>query len=149
MAEIRRKIKIKTGSCNRLYKEMNSYTDEVEVEKQRLEKMKLKEDTEEGRLRQQREVIEESTMMIEDCKRRLETTYNDLIRLLDHHSDESDIADSSEAGAARTVIDLVAYLFNAKEAEEEEENEEDIYKSSSTTTTTTSSNGNDSDSSDY
>ena len=73
-----RALKIKTGIMTRVKKELAMYRQEVETEGAKLEKMKA-----EGRdpfdIKQQDQVLGESSMMIGDCKTRMENAFNDLL----------------------------------------------------------------------
>lgn len=64
-----RQIFIKTGVVKRYTKEKISYEKEAVKEKQRLEKFK-EENRDEHDIKKQEEVIQESLMMVPDCKRR-------------------------------------------------------------------------------
>ena len=76
--EALRALKIKTGVMTRVRKELAMYEQEVKTETEKLEAMKA-----EGRdphdVKQQDQVLGESTMMIGDCKSRMESAFNDLL----------------------------------------------------------------------
>ena len=76
--EALRALKIKTGVMTRVKKELAMYEQEVKTETEKLETMKS-----EGRdphdVKQQDQVLGESTMMIGDCKSRMEGAFNDLL----------------------------------------------------------------------
>jgi len=76
--EALRALKIKTGVMTRVKKELAMYEQEVKTETEKLETMKS-----EGRdphdVKQQDQVLGESTMMISDCKSRMEGAFNDLL----------------------------------------------------------------------
>ena len=76
--EALRALKIKTGVMTRVRKELAMYEQEVKTETEKLEAMKA-----DGRdphdVKQQDQVLGESTMMIGDCKSRMESAFNDLL----------------------------------------------------------------------
>ncbi|KAF0038893.1 hypothetical protein F2P81_009377 [Scophthalmus maximus] len=104
MAEPRiRQIKIKTGIVKRLVKEEISYTNEAKAQEEKVQRMEAQaEDF--YVLRKQKEVLQESKMMVPDCHRRLAKAHADLLQLLET---EEDLAESEEYKEARNVLDSV------------------------------------------
>ncbi|KAF8412851.1 hypothetical protein HHK36_000823 [Tetracentron sinense] len=72
-----RNLKIKTGTCKRIIKELHSYEKEVEREAAKTADMKEK-GADPYDLKQQENVLAESRMMIPDCNKRLEASLADL-----------------------------------------------------------------------
>lgn len=73
-----RALKIKTGVLTRVKKELAMYHKEVETEGAKLEKMKS-EGMDPHDIKQQDQVLGESSMMIGDCTTRMENAFNDLV----------------------------------------------------------------------
>ena len=73
-----RALKIKTGVLTRVKKELAMYRKEVETEGAKLEKMKA-EGMDPHDIKQQDQVLGESSMMIGDCTTRMENAFNDLV----------------------------------------------------------------------
>jgi tubulin-specific chaperone A len=73
-----RALKIKTGVLTRVKKELAMYHKEVETEGAKLEKMKA-EGMDPHDIKQQDQVLGESSMMIGDCTTRMENAFNDLV----------------------------------------------------------------------
>lgn len=95
-----RELKIKTGIVKRMTKEKAAYIKEVEVERERLVKMK---DTgkDEYELKRQEEVIAESLSMIPHTHKKLLTAYSDLKEALDA---AQHLSESEEYLAAQGVL---------------------------------------------
>ncbi|KAF3621258.1 Tubulin-folding cofactor A, partial [Capsicum annuum] len=72
-----RNLKIKTSTCKRILKELNSYEKEVEREAAKTADMKEK-GADPHDLKQQENVLAESRMMVPDCHKRLEAALEDL-----------------------------------------------------------------------
>ncbi|XP_047426311.1 tubulin-specific chaperone A [Mugil cephalus] len=98
-----RQIKIKTGIVKRLAKEEISYVNEAKQQEEKVERMKA-EAGDEYVIKKQMEVLNESKMMIPDCRRRLVTAHADLLQLLET---EEDLAELEEYKEARNVLDSV------------------------------------------
>ncbi|CAH1253852.1 TBCA [Branchiostoma lanceolatum] len=96
-----RQIKIKTGVVKRIGKEKTMYGKEVLKEEERLEKFKS-EGKDDHDIKKQEEVLQESKMMIPDCRRRLDTAYDDLKKTLEA---EADLNETEEFKAAQEVLD--------------------------------------------
>ncbi|KAK1304412.1 Tubulin-specific chaperone A [Acorus calamus] len=74
---ILRNLKIKTGTCKRILKELHSYEKEVENEAKKTADMKDS-GADPYDLKQQENVLAESRMMIPDCHKRLDSSLADL-----------------------------------------------------------------------
>ncbi|XP_015244522.1 PREDICTED: tubulin-specific chaperone A [Cyprinodon variegatus] len=98
-----RNIKIKTGVVKRLAKEEISYINEAKQQEEKVERAKA-EGGDEYVIKKQIEVLQESRMMIPDCRRRLAIAHADLLQLLET---EEDLAESEEYKEARNVLDSV------------------------------------------
>ncbi|CAK6963562.1 tubulin-specific chaperone A [Scomber scombrus] len=98
-----RQIKIKTGIVKRLAKEETSYINEAKQQEQKIERLKA-EAEDDYVIKKQIEVLQESRMMIPDCRRRLTIAHADLVQLLET---EEDLAEAEEYKVARTILDSV------------------------------------------
>uniref|UniRef100_A0A096M438 Tubulin-specific chaperone A n=1 Tax=Poecilia formosa TaxID=48698 RepID=A0A096M438_POEFO len=104
MAEPRiRQIKIKTGIVKRLAKEELSYINEAKEQEEKVERLKA-EGGDEFLIKKQMKLLQESRMMVPDCRRRLTVAHADLLQLLET---EADLAESEEYKEARKVLDSV------------------------------------------
>ncbi|XP_043716131.1 tubulin-folding cofactor A-like [Telopea speciosissima] len=108
-----RNLKIKTGTCKRIIKELHSYEKEVEREAAKTADMKEK-GADPYDLKQQENVLAESRMMIPDCHKRLETSLADLKGTL-AELEEAD-QQGPEMDEARSTITEVEALFQKKDA---------------------------------
>ncbi|KAL3739104.1 hypothetical protein ACJRO7_020495 [Eucalyptus globulus] len=113
MATIRN-LKIKTGTCKRVVKELHSYEKEVEREAAKTAEMKEK-GADPYDLKQQENVLGESRMMIPDCRKRLEASLADLKATL-AELEESNQKEGVEIEEARSTIADVERLFQSTEA---------------------------------
>ncbi|XP_073334662.1 tubulin-specific chaperone A [Pagrus major] len=98
-----RQIKIKTGIVKRLAKEEIAYKTEAKQQEEKVERLKA-EAGDEYVIKKQLEVLQESKMMIPDCRRRLAIAHADLLQLLEA---EEDLAESEEYKGARNILDSV------------------------------------------
>ncbi|KAK1326000.1 Tubulin-specific chaperone A [Acorus calamus] len=107
-----RNLKIKTGTCRRILKELHSYEKEVENEAKKTANMKDS-GADPYDLKQQENVLAESRMMIPDCHKRLESSLADLKGTLAElkEADEQGL----ELGEAENIITEVETLFQAAE----------------------------------
>ncbi|KAI8614476.1 tubulin binding cofactor A [Chytriomyces sp. MP71] len=77
-----RTLKIKTGVVtSRLVKELNSYEKEAVTQQKRIDSL-VAANEDDHTVRKQREVLEETTTMIPDCKNRLLAAREDLQKLV-------------------------------------------------------------------
>ncbi|UYV70630.1 TBCA [Cordylochernes scorpioides] len=86
-----RQIKIKTGIVKRLVKEKQMYEKDVELQKEKIAKLKSEPNSDAYLIRKQDEVLEESRQMIPDTRKRLYLALNDLRNILDSENDLSEI----------------------------------------------------------
>ncbi|KAL7376881.1 hypothetical protein ABVT39_017620 [Epinephelus coioides] len=98
-----RQIKIKTGIVKRLAKEEIAYKTEAKQQEEKVERLKT-EGADDYLIKKQMEVLQESKMMIPDCRRRLTIAHGDLLQLLEA---EEDLGESEEYKEARNVLDSV------------------------------------------
>ena len=104
---VTQKLKIKTGSCNRCYKEYNLYKVELQKETERLVAMENKGE-EETKLKQQQSVIEETKQMIPNTQSRLQQAYNDLKKFIeDECVGDSSVEESEEYKNALAILSTV------------------------------------------
>ncbi|PIA31043.1 hypothetical protein AQUCO_05300105v1 [Aquilegia coerulea] len=108
-----RNLKIKTGTCKRVIKELRSYEKEVEREAAKTADMKEK-GADPYDLKQQENVLAESRMMIPDCRKRLEASLADIKETLAEL--ESNQEKGAEIDEAQTVIAEVETVFQTSEA---------------------------------
>ncbi|GLT58972.1 hypothetical protein SLA2020_344880 [Shorea laevis] len=113
MATIRN-LKIKTATCKRIVKELQSYEKEVEREAAKTADMKEK-GADPYDLKQQENVLAESRMMIPDCRKRLEASLADLKGTL-AELEEANEKEGPEFEDARASISEVEKLFQTTEA---------------------------------
>ncbi|KAL9246850.1 hypothetical protein vseg_020338 [Gypsophila vaccaria] len=109
-----RNLKIKTGTCKRLVKELHSYEKEVDREAAKTADMKEK-GADPYDLKQQENVLAESRMMVPDCRKRLESSLADLKATL-AELEESDEKDAPEIDEARNMILEVEKEFHTGDA---------------------------------
>ncbi|KAI6706319.1 hypothetical protein NL676_009281 [Syzygium grande] len=109
-----RNLKIKTGTCKRVVKELHSYEKEVEREAAKTAEMKEK-GADPYDLKQQENVLAESRMMIPDCRKRLEASLADLKATL-AELEESNQKEGVEIEEAQSTIADVERFFESTEA---------------------------------
>ncbi|XP_017294077.1 tubulin-specific chaperone A [Kryptolebias marmoratus] len=98
-----RQIKIKTGIVKRLAKEEVAYKTEAKQQEEKIERLKA-EGGDDYVIKKQMEVLQESRMMIPDCRRRLAIAHADLLQFLES---EEELAESEEYKEAKNVLDSV------------------------------------------
>ena len=104
---IEKQLRIKTGVCQRTYKEYLSYREEEKREQEVLEKMKS-ESTDEFMIRQQTNVVKESQMMIPDSKQRLRVALDELSNLIDSLEENEDMKDNQRFLEAKQAINSIS-----------------------------------------
>lgn len=103
-----RSLQVKTSSCRRLLKELQSYEKEVTKEAEKTDKM-IASGADPYDIKQQQNVLGESRMMIPDSRKRIEATAADLQTLLDELV--GTLQDSQEFKAAQEVLHQVQYVL--------------------------------------
>ncbi|XP_065912940.1 tubulin-specific chaperone A-like [Dysidea avara] len=96
-------LKIKTGVLKRVSKEKTSYEREVVSNENKLEKM-IQEGKDEYDIKKQNEIIDESKTMVNDCRRRLEAAYEQMVQILEN---EADLADTDDYKTAKALVDEI------------------------------------------
>ncbi|KAH7443309.1 hypothetical protein KP509_02G029100 [Ceratopteris richardii] len=109
MATTMKSLRIKTGSCKRLLKELQAYEKEVERESAKTSKMKDN-GADPYDLKQQENVLAESKMMIPDCTRRLEAALGDLQAILAEVEAESAQGSEEIEEAKKLVVEVEASI---------------------------------------
>jgi len=104
MADMKRSLKIKTGTLGRLGKEVVGYKKELLEQEQRIEKMRA-ESKDEYDIKKQQEVLQETRDIIPDSVRRLESARNDLKEHMDLIKTSSpELVESQEWKDAETAL---------------------------------------------
>ncbi|KAG4087373.1 tubulin binding cofactor A [Neocallimastix lanati (nom. inval.)] len=99
-----RNLKIKTGVVKRLGKEVIYYQKEYDQQQARIDKL-IAENADIHDINKQKEVLEETNVMIPDSKRRLNVAYKELSDLVELMLKENpDIKDTKEMTDAQTVL---------------------------------------------
>eukprot|EP00833_Pecoramyces_ruminatium_P014774 jgi/Orpsp1_1/1188806/evm.model.d7180000067339.1 len=99
-----RNLKIKTGVVKRLGKEVISYQKEYEQQQARIDKL-IAQNADIHDINKQKEVLEETNMMIPDSKRRLKVAHKELTDLVELMLKENpDIKDTKEMIDAQAVL---------------------------------------------
>ncbi|KAK6918679.1 Tubulin binding cofactor A [Dillenia turbinata] len=99
-----RNLKIKTGTCKRIIKELHSYEKEVEREAAKTADMKEK-GADSYDLKQQENVLAESRMMVPDCRKRLEAALADLKGTLGELEESEQKSGPEIDDARRTIVE--------------------------------------------
>ncbi|CAL5209973.1 unnamed protein product [Lathyrus oleraceus] len=105
-----RSLKIKTSTCKRLVKELDSYEKEVLRESAKTADMKDK-GADPYDIKQQENVLAESRMMVPDSRKRLEAALEDLKGTLAELLEETDEKEGIEIDDARNTIVEVEEVF--------------------------------------
>ncbi|KAK1395423.1 Tubulin-specific chaperone A [Heracleum sosnowskyi] len=113
MATIRN-LKIKTSTCKRIVKELDSYKKEVEREAAKTASMKDA-GADPYDIKQQENVLAESRMMIPDCHKRLEAALADLKGIL-AELEESNQKDGPEIDEAKSIVSDLEKVVETTEA---------------------------------
>ncbi|MCO5591130.1 hypothetical protein L7F22_045111 [Adiantum nelumboides] len=109
MAATMKSLRIKTGSCKRLLKELQAYEKEVERESAKTGRMK-DDGADPHDLKQQESVLAESKMMIPDCTKRLEAALGDLQAILEEAEAESAHGSEEIEEAKKLVSEVEARI---------------------------------------
>ncbi|CAK8538885.1 unnamed protein product [Lathyrus sativus] len=105
-----RSLKIKTSTCKRLVKELDSYEKEVLRESAKTADMKDK-GADPYDIKQQENVLAESRLMVPDSRKRLEAALEDLKGTLAELLKETDVKEGIEIDDARNTIVKVEEVF--------------------------------------
>ncbi|KAG2193756.1 hypothetical protein INT47_005037 [Mucor saturninus] len=98
-------LKIKTNVVKRIYKEHIGYGKEAETQQKRIDKL-IASGADEYDVRKQKEVLDETLMMIPDVKKRLASAYQELQNQLENGEND----DIDEVQEAQIVISEIAVL---------------------------------------
>jgi len=131
MADLAKQLRIKTGVCKRVVKDLTFYNKEKVQQEGKIQKLvddSAPEDEEaKARIKQQRDVLEETLAMIPDTKTRIDNAYDDLKSFVAQNGDSDDIAGTELLDAAQKVLQDVESAFysddtkdKANDGEEEE-----------------------------
>jgi tubulin-specific chaperone A len=88
-------LNIKTRVVKRTWQELNGYTKEANTQQLRIEKM-IEDGKNDHDIRKQKEVLQESLMMIPDCKKRLAVYKQELEALMKEGEDEEELEQARE-----------------------------------------------------
>eukprot|EP00826_Nyctotherus_ovalis_P029335 TRINITY_DN2315_c0_g3_i4.p2 TRINITY_DN2315_c0_g3~~TRINITY_DN2315_c0_g3_i4.p2 ORF type:complete len:115 (-),score=52.02 TRINITY_DN2315_c0_g3_i4:117-461(-) len=98
-----KQLRIRTGCVKRTYKEYLSYQKEAEKEEQKVKKME-EDKKDEAEIKHQKQVLEETLMMIPNTKTRLEGAVADLTELVEAVAEGSSVKESPEYKAAQEML---------------------------------------------
>ncbi|KAJ3605164.1 hypothetical protein NHX12_027214 [Muraenolepis orangiensis] len=98
-----RQMKIKTGVVKRLAKDKVMYEQEVKDQMVKIEKLKEAKECEHV-IRKQIEVLQESQMMVPDCKVHIARAYKELVSLMET---ADDLTETEEFKQAKSILDSV------------------------------------------
>ncbi|XP_073391703.1 tubulin-folding cofactor A [Physcomitrium patens] len=105
-------LKIKTGVCKRLMKELQSYQSEADKECIKAKNMR-RSHADPFDIKQQEHVVAESCLTISNCRKRLETALATLEAAVVDAEAQSTAGESEELSAASELIAQVKPLFIA------------------------------------
>jgi len=103
-----RPLKIKTGVCKRLQKELASYEREAREQEQLVSQLRLQQ-RDEADIRKQEEVLEETRAMIPDTQMRLEQAnqaLRTLVEAIESSGQTEDVKESEDWKYAITLLQL-------------------------------------------
>lgn len=105
-------LKIKTGVCKRMMKELHSYQTEADRECVKTDNMKNSH-ADPFDIKQQEHVLAESCLMISNCRKRLETALTALQAAVAEAEAETIAEESEELSIATDLVAQVKPLFAA------------------------------------
>jgi tubulin-specific chaperone A len=115
MADLQKKLKVKTGTCKRLNKDLEYYKKEEKQIQEKIEKLK-QENADAYTIKKQEEVLGESLTMITDSRNRLETALTDIRDHMEEirttEGENGPIQSSTDWSDALVVIEQVSSVFN-------------------------------------
>jgi tubulin-specific chaperone A len=129
MSDLAKQLKIKTGVCKRVVKDLSYYNKEKAEQEEKIEKMSQSDDAEDqARLKQQKAVLEETLAMIPDSKNRIDNAYEDLKSYIAKNGDAAEIAGTELLEAAQKVLqDVETTIYGDKGEEKKDDVEEEEY----------------------
>ncbi|KAJ3369366.1 hypothetical protein AMAG_14590 [Allomyces macrogynus ATCC 38327] len=98
-----RDLKIKTGVVKRVHKETFMYQKEAEQQQARIQKL-IDSGADEHDVRKQKEVLQETLVMIPDTQRRLAAAFHELEGAVDALSKFPDVQGTPELEAAQAIL---------------------------------------------
>ncbi|CAM9606575.1 unnamed protein product [Chrysoparadoxa australica] len=98
-----RQLKIKTGVCRRMLKEVSCYEEEAATNEAKVQKMK-DEGMDSHDIAKQEEVLQESLMMIPDSTNRLEKALEDLRAFVEENRSDSGLTKSAHYAEAMSIL---------------------------------------------
>ena len=108
-----KKLRIATGVVKRCGKEKLSYRKEADMQREKIEKMKV-EGKEEANIKKMNECMQESLMMIPDCHRRLEKAINELRPLYEELEGLEEFAEEKIVLEAQQALESSVEHLNAE-----------------------------------
>ena len=108
-----KKLRIATGVVKRCGKEKLSYRKEADMQREKIEKMKV-EGKEEANIKKMNECMQESLMMIPDCHRRLEKAINELKPLYEELEGLEEFAEEKIVLEAQQALQSSVEHLNAE-----------------------------------
>merc|ERR550514_2018685 len=127
MSDVQKQLRIKTGVCKRLRKDITYYEKEKAQQEQKIAKM-----VDEGKceydVKKQREVLDETISMLPETKGRLENGFDDLKAFIDSSQVDSndELKETELYQQAQDIIKEVA-TFLGHETEEAKGDDEEEY----------------------
>eukprot|EP00164_Ancoracysta_twista_P004765 GFYU01006451.1.p2 GENE.GFYU01006451.1~~GFYU01006451.1.p2 ORF type:complete len:116 (-),score=40.26 GFYU01006451.1:57-404(-) len=103
-AAVTKQIRIKTGVLKRSVKELASYEKEKAQQEGKIEKMRA-EGAGEHDIKKQQEVLEETLVVLPECKTRIATAADDLKRAMTNCEGDEGVTGSEEYTAAQAELD--------------------------------------------
>eukprot|EP00002_Diphylleia_rotans_P019650 TRINITY_DN379_c0_g1_i1.p1 TRINITY_DN379_c0_g1~~TRINITY_DN379_c0_g1_i1.p1 ORF type:complete len:115 (+),score=40.28 TRINITY_DN379_c0_g1_i1:95-439(+) len=107
MSEAAKQLKIKTGTCKRLAKELNSYVKETTQQRAKVESLKAS-GSDEHAIKKQEELLQENFAVIPDVRTRLQRSIDDLNTFIKQHPEESEEKTAAVAVLQEAVAALEA-----------------------------------------
>ena len=124
MSDLQKQLRIKTGVCKRLKKDVIFYQKEQSDQEKKIEKM-VSDGKCEYDIKKQREVLDETKAMIPDGFKRLETGYDDLKTFLATNKGNEAIEGCELFPESQKIFgEVTAFLGYDDEAKKDEEEEE-------------------------
>jgi tubulin-specific chaperone A len=129
MSDLLKQLRIKTGICKRVVKDLTFYQKEKVQQEEICAKMGESDDPEDqARLKQQVSCLEETNAMIPDAKNRIDNAYDDLKSYVAKNGEADEVAGSELLDAAQQMLQLVeTSIYGEKGDEKEDGGEEEEY----------------------